>query len=243
MIWSGVETIYVVQVYCTHQMGGPIRSLGLHGSNKTLNQRLQSATHLEGIRCMRQSLHQWDNLRNIIESEAYAPALNTTTKSTQPIAAVLPDILVLLPSPLNQLSTETTSNNVPSCNGDEDSNEISLSSDAAEITWLLSKPQFTLPLLPLLHGKASHESVIVENLLYDKSKKSKKKLTAAYARHMTAKENLVALGKELWHMWMKEIFKDPVFKTHKAEYNEWKRQQTAAKKAHEKEEERRRKGC
>ncbi|KAL1697907.1 hypothetical protein EV121DRAFT_297779, partial [Schizophyllum commune] len=72
----------------------------------------------------------------------------------------------------------------------------------------------------------------LRQLLYSKNNKSKKKLTNAYARHMTSKENMEALAVEEWMSLMKVVFDSDEWKQMKADTKaRWKRLKAAEKDA------------
>ena len=86
----------------------PIRknNLLLHYSKARVKALTQST-----IRSAFRKTGIWPINRHIIEQDAYAPALNTTTQASQPIAAVIPDLLVpAIVAPV----TSTTSCETPS---------------------------------------------------------------------------------------------------------------------------------
>ena len=198
----------------------------------------------------------WPIDPNVIEDDAFAPALNTTTEAAQPVPASIPECVVVVPS---KAPTSTP----------DASPVVSVATTSSDGTTATDTVTFTIKVLKKLGPRATVEALRKQNdklrylldqacyqmqkdhafkklmdsenerlrkQLYNRQNKPKKKQATGFARHMTSEENLVALAREEWQAAMKEVFKNPVFKERREKYDRYCKEIAAKEKEREREE-------
>jgi hypothetical protein len=176
----------------------------------------------------------WPLNRDAVPLEAFEPAKNTTTLAAQPLPAHLPTILTPTPNltPTTSFVMATTPN--PTRTGSQEpcsdtafddpvqryhievpvplhhtasrfavrNENLMLREIIAEAALVLEQDYTQMKLMDLENEKLRKRAFAREE------RKTKKKLVAGQARHMTAEENLDMLAREDWEKLMKDIFKE-----------------------------------
>jgi len=176
----------------------------------------------------------WPTDRDVLDPIVFEPSLNTTTKSAQPLPAIIPDLVpieLILPTSDDNgnPSTPTTSNSDPTS-----------ATDLSTATNLI-RARFRLAIPTPLHHTASRQDLRLQNsalfdLLYradqqiqadyaqmrlmddengrlrqrayaKAKKKGKDQRESSDARHMTSMENLEKLARSDWKAEMQGTFK------------------------------------
>ena len=176
----------------------------------------------------------WPLDRDVIPSGAFEPAKNTTTLAAQPLPAHLPTILTPTPDPTpttsfttaTTLDSTTTGPQEPSggtpiddpvqryhievptplhhtaSRHDVRNENHMLREIIAKAAIALEQDYAQMKLMDLENEKLRKRAFAREE------QKSKKKLVAGRARHMTTEDNLDVLAREDWEKLMKEVFKE-----------------------------------
>lgn len=109
----------------------------------------------------------WPLNPDVIEEDAFAPALNTTTQAAQPVAATIPDCVVVVPPPANP-TADTSLNSISTADTTPISSTTTATSTSAESSQTLpsstgSEIKFSIKLPRKLGSNATSASLRAQN--------------------------------------------------------------------------------